>query len=480
MKPVVLLLLMTAYGAAFGGCALTHPTDPYAPDGKRAVPAVQPSPQKASPDTPAPTDNGEPALPHHDVSLTLDEAVETALAKNPDIAAARWESAAAEARQKQAYGERLPHIGLAGDYTRTLDEERVIGTRFEGEPGAFSRSIASGQLVLSVPLFAGGRMVNEQRAAERLWDASGHRAARTRRELVYDVTRVFYYILARRGIINSLSYSQDALEAQLKQTDALIEAQKAAPVDRMRTEVRLADIRQSLAGEKARLAVEERTLAGLLGLSRTASGRVSPDGELAREIPYEAPAFSDALDAAWANRSDYLAAKADLEAKARRVDAARAGRWPLVSMTGAYGGRTAVGSTRGPGDDRGEVGHIGIEMEMPLFEGGRIDAGIREKQADLSAARARLRGLEDRVRIEIETALSDVKTAEAQLNAVSASIRQARESLRIEKEKYAAGRGSIGDVLDAQTALLASEKTQYRVMADLRIAVARLELAMGE
>ena len=297
--------------------------------------------------------------------------------------------------------------------------------------------------------------------------------------MVYEVSGLFFDILAQRHVIESLEFSKETLETHLKHTDERIAAQRAAIVDRLRTEVRLADVRQELTREKAMLRIQHRTLANLLGLSNKVE-RFYPVGELALSEKQAIPELEEALETAWINRDDYQAAKADLEAKARRVDAARAGHWPVVSLKGAYGGRWAVGSTRGPGDDYGDVGHIGIEMDMPLFEGGRIEAGVREKRAELAAARHRLRGFEHQVELEVETAISDVNASATRVAAVEKAIDQARESLRIEKEKYGAGRGAVVDVLDAQGALLESEKTYYRAMAELRTAIARLELAMGD
>lgn len=474
MKPLVFFLPVIL---ALCGCAVMQPTDPY-PSGEPAGRPVFETPAEV----PA-AHSGEKTLPPntlpHRETLTLKAAIETALANNPEVAAARWDAEAAAARQDRAFGERLPDVGLVGAYTRTLDEERVIATRYEGEPGAFSRGIASGNIVLSVPLFTGGRLVSEQRAAKRHREASGHRAARQRKALIYEVSGLFFDILAQRHVIESLEFSKATLETHLKHTEERIAVQKAATVDRLRTEVRLADVRQELTREKALLRVQHRTLANLLGLSNNVE-RLSPAGELALYEKQAVPELAEALENAWINRDDYLAAKADLEAKARRVDAARAGHWPVVSLKGAYGGRRAVGSTRGPGDDYGDVGHIGVEMEMPLFEGGRIEAGVRERRAELAAARERLRAIENRIVLEIETAVSDVNASATRVAAVEKSIDQARESLRIEKEKYGAGRGAVVDVLDAQGALLESQKTYYRAMAELRTAIARLELAMGD
>jgi outer membrane protein TolC len=126
------------------------------------------------------------------------------------------------------------------------------------------------------------------------------------------------------------------------------------------------------------------------------------------------------------------------------------------------------------------VGRAGLVLEVPIFEGGQVDAGIREQRANLAAAQERLRLLDLQVRLEVETALFNVESSAERAAAVRTSIAQAKESLRIEQQKYSLGKGAIVDVLDAQTALLETETTYYRVLADYHTAIAQLKLAMGE
>jgi outer membrane protein TolC len=118
-------------------------------------------------------------------------------------------------------------------------------------------------------------------------------------------------------------------------------------------------------------------------------------------------------------------------------------------------------------------------MDIPIFEGGRIEARVRKEKARLSAAQERLRKLELQVRLDVETAVLNIGSAGRRVEAIEKAIEQADESLRIEREKYDLGRGSITDVLDAQSALLDSQTNYYRALADYSTALAQLKLAVG-
>jgi outer membrane protein TolC len=95
------------------------------------------------------------------------------------------------------------------------------------------------------------------------------------------------------------------------------------------------------------------------------------------------------------------------------------------------------------------------------------------------AAQERLRRLELQVQLDVETAVLNIGSAAQRVVATEKAIEQAEESLRIEREKYDLGRGSITDVLDAQSALLDSQTNYFRAVADHSTALAQLKLAVG-
>lgn len=462
MKILPLLLIV----GSLWGCTPLRPTDSYTSSNLAGVSV----PECAEA-------NQAPRIPEG--PLTLARAIETALVNNPEIAARGWEFSAAQARREQIFGQRLPNLEAVGGYNHYLNGQRLITASQDGEAGLFGRDIISGDLLLSMPIFTGGRLMNQVRAAELLEEAAAHRLMRSREELVYQVSSVFLNLLAQRHFIESLVFSRQTLVEHLKRIEALVQAQKAARVDRMRTEVRLAEVEQLLVREKNLLSVQRRTLASLLGL--TDQDRVlSPQGDLELVENHSLPDLEAALANAWKERADYLAARSSLEAQAKTVDAVKSGQWPTVSLQGSYGGRWATGPTTGTGDETGEVGRVGLVLEIPIFEGGQVDAGIREQQANFAAAEQRFRSLALQVRLDVETALLNVESTGERAEAIRTAIVQAKESLRIEQQKYSLGKGAIVDVLDAQLALLVSETSYYRVLADYHIALAQLKLAMGE
>lgn len=457
---------------ALSGCALTRPTDPYAP-----VSYLRPSQMDE-------TVIGSSQSPEDSMAirgpLTLSRAIDIALANNPEIAAVRWDAAAAENRRQVVQAGAWPTLSAEAGYGRFLDAQRLIPARYNGEPGVFDRDIYRGDLVLRFPLFTGGRITNEIEASELLAQSEQKRLARTREELVFNIAATFYAMLSQHEVIRSLEFSITAMDEHRRQIADLLAAQKTARVDLLRTEVRIADLRQNLVREQNTLAVQKRLLVNLMGVDADAD-KIAIDGTLVTE-PEPELSPDNLTMTALKRRGDYLAGRARLEAQARRVDAARAGTWPVVNLMGSYGMKGAPSPEDEGMDTHSEedVGTVGIALTVPLFEGGRTAAQVRQERAALAAAQERLRKLELQIRREVETSALNVRSAGARIEATRTAIAQAQESLRIERMKYDLGSGSMTDVLDAQSALLQSETNLARAAADYRIALASLKLAIGE
>ena len=187
------------------------------------------------------------------------------------------------------------------------------------------------------------------------------------------------------------------------------------------------------------------------------------------------------LPSVYERREDYLATRSEVAAQERNVAAARGAHWPQVSLRGAYGVRDAYKPEQHPvsKNNPDDAGVIALVVDFPLFEGGQISARVREEQARLSAAQERLRKLELQIRLEVETAALNVTSAQQRILTTGKSVEQAQEGYGIEQDKYDFGKGTIVDVLDAQSALLEAQSTYYRALADHEIAKAQLRLATG-
>lgn len=431
-------------------------------------------------------------------SLSLDQCIEIARRSNPSLVAGTWDAQTARAQRNVAASERWPQISTHDSYRSYVQTQRLQPARINAEPGMFSSSVVALDLVLKMPIFTGGRIRSEISAAEFQALAAENRLARTWEELIFNISSAFYTILGQRRLIESLQFSRDVLTKHKRRVLEMMAVDKAARVDVLRTEVRIADLEQRLVRETNVSEIQKRLLTAVMGISGEG---VTVDVQGSLGLGRGIPDLNGALAMAYAERGDYRAARASLDGLAMKLNSARAALWPKVSLEGSYGMRAAAGiddngvaytkrlneagskPLRGPWpnpDSNLPVGSIGVVLDYPIFDGGRIDSQIREQESKLSAAQAQLRKLELQIRLDVETALLNVSSTQQRVQATRKAIEQSKESFRIEQEKYDLGKGSITDVLDAQSAMLEAETNYYKALAEYNISLAQLGLATGE
>lgn len=423
--------------------------------------------------------SGRPAGEAQADSLSLAECIEIAMRNNPRLLQNISKVDQAGAERDRAASQRWPDLRGAGSYSIYSETERMAAPREPGYPLVYADEVLSWNIYASIPLFTGWRISNEVGAFDLLEESAVSGLEYYRGRLEYEVTGVYHEILKQRMIIESLEFSREALGQHLERIEALMAAEKAARADLLRVEVRLADIAQRVETERAVLEVKKRSLLNLMGMDGEDIALLRPQENRA-ESPGED--LTEALSAAYSGRADYLAARQELEAQEKRVKAARAAYWPSLSLFASYSGKRAIGSfIEMPGAAGLEdIGRIGCVLELPIFEGGRRGAQIDIEKAKLAGMENSLRGLEMQIRLEVESAFHHLESARKRLAATDKAVEQAAESLRIEREKYELGKGTVTEVLDAESALLEMRASRHSAMADFNIQLARIRFVTGE
>jgi outer membrane protein TolC len=122
---------------------------------------------------------------------------------------------------------------------------------------------------------------------------------------------------------------------------------------------------------------------------------------------------------------------------------------------------------------------VGASMRWNLFDGNANRARVAEANAALEAARAQQRNATAGIKLEVQKAWAEFRSANERIDVASAAVTQAEESLRITKNRYDAGLATVTDLLRTETALLDTRTRRLAAMHDQRVTAAQLELAAG-
>ncbi|WP_171019804.1 efflux transporter outer membrane subunit [Hydrogenophaga sp. 2FB] len=394
----------------------------------------------------------------------LDDLAERAGANNTSIQEAAARLAQARSLVRGAQADRAPQIGVGADASRGAGANTANGST----PATLLQ--AGVNLSYEVDLF--GRLARAQDAAT--LDAQSREALlQSTRLLVQAETAQTY--LALRAADTERTLVQDTATAYgntLRLTQRRFEAGDVAELDVIRIQTELAATEAEVIALSRQRAELENALAVLVGEPASAFALAATSG--ARVLPVIPAGVPGTV---LARRPDVAAAQASLLAAQARVGVAQTAWFPSVSLTGAAGyaspdiGDLFKWSARAWG--------IGALMSLPLFDGGRREAGVQGAQAQLDAAAASYRGQVLNAFREVEDQLSALRLLQDQSLAQGRAVSAAQRASAISETRYRNGLVSQLELLDARRNELLNRRQAQRVEAAQQQATVRLIRAIG-
>ncbi len=386
-------------------------------------------------------------LPATASALTLAEAEQRALARNPALAAAQASAEAAAGDARQAGLLPNPELGYSRE---NLGNEKLTGLDGPTSTWLLSQRLEFGRSARSA-------------SASGLADAESLRATQEGHLLLAEVRSSWVDTLAAQ---QGIAFAQELSQSAAQTRDAVasqVRAGKVSPVELQRVQVAMAAVQRREQQARITLLTARQKLAGLQGLRSPDFGEL-PQEEISRP-PLPAQTSLNADDSAAAHM-----ARAETRAREAGLRAAKAERLPALTLS--------LGQSRYE-DTNGETSwQLGIGLPLPLFN---------HNQGALQAASARLREAQAREAItlqaqqaELETAWAEAEMLDAQLADFEKSILPASEAaFQAVSRGYNYGKFGLLDVLDAQRALIDTRFEYLSTLTQYHRQRNRLDALMG-
>lgn len=394
----------------------------------------------------------------------LDDLAERAGANNTSIQEAAARLAQARSLVRSAQADRAPQIGVGANASR--------GAGASTAGGAAPATLLQAGVNLSYEVDLFGRLARVRDAAT--LDAQSREALLQSTRLLVQ-TEVAQTYLALRAVDTERTLVRDTATAYgdtLRLTQRRFEAGDVAELDVIRIQTELAATEAEVFALSRSRAELEHALAVLVGEPASGFALAATNGE--RTLPVIPAGVPGTV---LARRPDVAAAQASLLAAQARVGVAQAAWFPSVSLTGAAGyaspdiGDLFKWSARAWG--------IGTLMSVPLFDGGRREAGVQGAQAQLDAAAASYRGQVLNAFREVEDQLSALRLLQDQSQAQGRAVSAAQRASAISETRYRNGLVSQLELLDARRNELLNRRQAQRVEAAQQQATVLLIRAIG-
>jgi outer membrane protein len=419
------------------------------------------------------------------VAVTLDEAIAQGLANSRRLAEIEARvDAAGFVVQQRATGDH-PDVAFVGGYTRTNHVD-VFAIDFPLRPSeVIYPDIPDNfrtRLDLRWPIYSSGRVDALERAAQAEKNAVGEELESARSDLRLEITRAFWALVTARETESVLSRSLDAINGQVRDLRSRFSSGLIPPNDVSSAEAQ-ASRQQLLAIEAANArGIAEADLRRLTGIET--AGRLEPRENLT--LPAPAPpempgsARVDALIAdALKGRAERRALEDRVSSAEDRAQASRASGRPQVALGAGYDYARPNPHIFPRSGDWKTSWDVSIDVSWSLWDSGRRGAEQGEALANARALNARIGDFDRQVTFEVRQRTLQLDSSRAAVTATDDEVRAALEAERVVGERYRVGVATPTDVLDAQVARLQAELDRTRAIANVRLAEAQLQRALG-
>ena len=203
---------------------------------------------------------------------------------------------------------------------------------------------------------------------------------------------------------------------------------------------------------------------------------------LADTLPLEPPAIAEVET--WVKQAlemnPLVAAASEAAAAARKeIERQRAKHYPTLDATATYLDSSANASRFGAGSD-GEDTIYGLQMKLPIFEGGRTSSLVRQAQQQHREAQQRLEQQRRATSRGTRDAFLGVDAAISRVKALSQALVSNQSALEATELGYRVGTRTSVDVLDAERELYRAKRNLATARYDYVLNVLRLEQASGQ
>ena len=451
-------------------------------------------------------------------TFTLDQAILTALQRNPTLLNAEQEIKRTKGVIIQVRAQVLPQVNARANYEwidPNLSGARIFGTTaggtgttpggttgaaslFESPPSqvrdiqtplaaptttpiqnvqqtdvSYAISVLGSQLIFNGTSFPQIRGTFFQR------DSAYFGFRNILDQLIATVKTQFYQIVVNRELVSVNEESVHLLEAQLKDQQNRFEAGTVPRFNVLQAEVALYNQLPLLITAQNNLRISKITLAKNLGLDFQPGRGENPPLEVVGQMPYVPRSISlaSAIEMGKERRPFLKQARANVLNQKQQVRAA-AGQWlPTVTATG--GGEWVSSPTNSSFGDISKGWLAEVQGSIPIWDSGAIAGQVIQQRALLFEAKNTYDDDVRQVELEIQQAYSNLLQNRELIQSQEKNVEQAEEALRLAKARLDAGAGTQLDVLNAQVQLLTAQSTRLQALFGYNSSLAEFDRATG-
>ncbi len=388
-------------------------------------------------------------------------------------ASARATWTATQEKLPQARSGLLPSISLSGS---TQYNDREVTFRDPTVPGNSARFNSNAlNLSLSQPLYRRQNTVAVAQSRTQV-DQADAVLAQAAQDLITRVAQAYVDVLLSRDNVAFAGAQKTAIAEQLQQAKISFQVGTATITDTHEAQARFDLATSQEIAAKSDLDVKQRALELLIGKNTPVLAPLSARLQL---VPPEPAVLDKWVEEARSANPQVRAAEQGLTLAQQEVVRNRGAHYPtLDAFAGVTRNASGVGTLGGPGTDINNR-NIGLQLAMPIYQGGLVTSRVREAAASEEKARQDVESARRGVELQARQNYLGVTSGIAQVRALEAALTSSQSALDSTRLGREVGVRTQVDVLNAQQQLFSARRDLAQAKYNYIMSTLRLKAAVG-
>lgn len=399
---------------------------------------------------------------------TLTESLAAGYNDNPELNIARSRLRGIDENIAIARSGNRPRLDLA--FSQSTSATRVLNIN-----GRQTTALTSGStpfdinLRLTQPLFQGFQVRNSIRQAEAAVKAERASLENTEQSILLRVATAFADVIQNRQIVVLRENDVRFLGEQVRAAQDRFEVGEGTRTDVSQAEAQQANSQTSLNFARANLAASEATFRQLTGLvARTLRENYNVETLLPKTL-------DGAVEIGQQGHPAIVATLFDIDTAVFNSKAIEGQALPTLNVVGEAGSTWNGGN----GIDRVDSATLGLNLSVPIYQGGLVSAQVRQAKENVGSARIQADITRDAVRQNCVAAWATYQASVRSILTGQTGVFAAQLALQGVIEEQRVGQRTTLDVLDAQSELIVAQITLVQAERERDVAAFSLLSAVG-
>jgi outer membrane protein len=453
LAAALLLLPMLTAGAQSPKTVAELPVAP--------APSINLWPQAAAPVAP---DAGSLA------TLTRKQAEQTAFKNNPRVTVSQLLALAQHQVVREARSAELPTANGAITAVKALDASRISAGSLTTSR-LFTHAGAGGNLTQLITDFGKTHnLVLTQKLEEQAANAS---SLATKEEIVLAADQAFYDALTAQAVLQVARQTVNARQATQTQVNQMAQNKLKSTLDLSFANVNLSQSKLLQLDAQNNADATMAALDTVLGLDHEVTYQLVDDATQTSAPPAD---FHPLVQTALTQRPDLQSLTYGEQSAQKFARAQWDQRLPSITAAGTAG---TVPVRVDQYYTNNWWGGIGVNMNIPIFNGFLYNAEAKEAKYRAQADGERARALRDQIVRDVHTAWLQANTAYQRIAVTAELLKQANMALQLAETRYQLGLSSIVELSQAQLQQTSAAIDNTNAQYEYRLALATLDYQVG-